>query len=68
VQPVIKVAFLEAEFPVHGGVDPEGIYIDAYAKAEGGFDVLALIGDRLVDLNVEEGLGMYVVPQFKVEP
>jgi hypothetical protein len=68
VQAVIKAAFPEAEFQVHRGGNPEGIYIPAYAKADNGFDVLNLIGDRLVDLCVEEGLGIYVVPLLKAEP
>jgi hypothetical protein len=68
VQAVIKAAFPEAEFQVHGGGDPEGIYIDAYTKTENRFDVLNLIGDGLVDLGVKEGLGIYVVPPLKAEP
>jgi hypothetical protein len=52
VQAIIKAAFPEAEFQVHRGGDPEGIYIDTYTKADNGFDVLDLIGDRLVDLCV----------------
>jgi len=67
VQAVIKAAFPEAEFQVHRGVDPEGIYIDAYTQATDGFDVLDLVSDRLVDLCVEEGLGLYVVPLPKTE-
>jgi hypothetical protein len=55
VQVVIKAAFPEAEFQVHRGGDPEGIYIDAYTKADNGFDVLYLIGDRQVDICVEDG-------------
>jgi hypothetical protein len=68
VQAVIKATFPEAEFQVHRGGDPAGIYIDAYTKADNGFDVLDLIGDRLVDFCVEEGLGIYVVPLLKAEP
>jgi hypothetical protein len=33
-----------SEFQVHRGGDPEGIYIDAYTKADDGFDVLDLTG------------------------
>ena len=50
VQSVIKAAYLEAEFQVHHGGDPDRIYIDADTKAKDGFDVLDLIGSRLVDL------------------
>jgi hypothetical protein len=68
VQDVIKAAFPEAEFQVHRGGDPAGIYIDAYTKADNGFDVLDLMGDRLVALCVEERLGISVVPLLKAEP
>jgi hypothetical protein len=47
---VIKAAFPEAEFQVHRGDDPAGMYIDAYTKAENGFDVLERIGDHRVYL------------------
>jgi hypothetical protein len=67
VQAAIKAAFPEAEFQVHRGEDPTGIYIDAYTKAENGFDVLDVIGDRLVDFCVEEGLSISVVPLLKAE-
>jgi hypothetical protein len=68
VQDVIKAAFPEAEFQEHRGDDPAGIYLDAYTKAENGFDVLDVIGDRLVDLCVEPGLGISVIPLLKAEP
>ena len=41
LQAVIKAAFPEAEFQVRRGDEPKGIYIDAYTKADNGFDVLA---------------------------
>ena len=67
VQTLIKAAFPEAAFKVYRGEDPPGMYIDAYTKAENGFDVLDVIGDRLVDLCVKEGLGIHVVPLLKAE-
>jgi hypothetical protein len=68
LQAVIKAALPEAEFQGGRGDDPTGIYIDAYTKAHNGFDLLDLIGDRLVDPCVEEGLGIYVVPLLKAKP
>jgi hypothetical protein len=67
VQAAIKAAFPGATFQVPRGDDPTGISIDAYTKAELGFDVLDVIGDRLVDLCVEAGLGISVVPLLKAE-
>lgn len=62
VQATIKAAFPEAEFEVHYGTDPEGIYIDAYTYTDDGFCVLDLVNDWLLDLLIEEGLGIYVIP------
>jgi hypothetical protein len=67
-RPSSKRPSLRQNFRCIEGVIPEGIYIDASTKTEDGFDVLDLIGDRLVDLCVEEGLGIYVVPLLKAEP
>jgi hypothetical protein len=68
VQATIKAAFPEATFKVYQGTDPEGIYIDAYTRADDGFEILDLISERLVDVCVEEGLGIYVVPLPKEKP
>jgi hypothetical protein len=62
VQATIKAAFPKAEFKAHHRVDPKGIYIDAYTKADDSFVVLDRVSDRLGDLLVEEGLRIYVVP------
>ena len=67
VQAAIKAAFPEAALQVHRGDDPTGISIDASTKAEHGFDVLDVVGDRLVDRCVEAGLGISVVPLLKAE-
>jgi hypothetical protein len=68
VQEVIKTAFPEAAFQVPRGDDPAGMYLDASTKAENGFDVFDVIGDRLVDLGVEASLGIHMVPLLKAEP
>ena len=39
-----------------------GIYIDVYTDAEDSFCVFDLVNDWLVDLSVDEGLAMYVIP------
>jgi hypothetical protein len=62
VQATIKAAFPEAEFKAPRGIDPAGSYIEAYTKADDGFAVLDRVGDRLGDLLVGEGPGIYVVP------
>jgi hypothetical protein len=65
VQARIKAAYPEAEFTVAIGDDPAGIYIDAYTEAPDGFCVLDLVSDRLVDLNVDDGLPLHVIPLSK---
>jgi hypothetical protein len=49
------------------GEDPVGIYIDAYTEAKDGFCVLDLMSDRLVDLSVDEGLPIRVIPLPRVD-
>src|SRR6266536_6498082 len=68
VPATIEAAFSEAEFTGHHGVDPGGIDIEAYTKAEDNFAVLDRVSDRLGDLWVEEGLGIYVVPLAQEKP
>ncbi len=65
VQARITAAYPDAAFQVAYGDDPSGIYIDVYTEAEDGFAVLDLVSDRLVDLSVDEGLQIYVVPLHK---
>jgi hypothetical protein len=52
----------EATFTVTVGEDPMGIYLDAYTDATDGFAVLDVVSDWLVDLNVNEGLAIHVIP------
>jgi hypothetical protein len=50
VQATINAAFLEAAIKAHHWVDPEGIYIEAYTKANDGFAVLDRVSDQMADL------------------
>ena len=62
VQARIKAAYPEATFTVAVGEDPVGIYVDAYTDAPDGFAVLDLVSDWLVELHVNEGLAIHVIP------
>ena len=62
VQARITAAYPEATFTVAVGEDPVGIYVDAYTDAPDGFAVLDLVSDWLVDLHVNEGLAIHVIP------
>jgi hypothetical protein len=52
----------EATFDVFRGEDPEGVYLLATVDVEDTDEVAALYTDRLVDLQVDEGLPIYVLP------
>ena len=67
LQATIKAVYPEAEFRVHDGEDPPGVYLDAYTTAENAFCVLDLVSDRLVDLSIAEGLAIHVVPLPKTK-
>ena len=62
IQARITAVYPEATFTVAQGEDPAGIYLDAYTDAPDGFAVLDLVSDWLVDLNVNEGLVVHVIP------
>lgn len=62
LQAMIAARFPEATFKVQTGLEPAGIYLLATVDIEDTDEVIDVIGDRLVDLQVEEGLPVYVVP------
>lgn len=62
IQARIKAVYPEATFTVALGEEPVGIYLDAYTDAPDGFAVLDLVSEWLVDLNVNEGLAVHVIP------
>jgi hypothetical protein len=61
---MIKRQWPDAELSVSRGFDPEGIYLIATVDVEDRGVVMDEIIDRLVDMQVEEGLPVYVL----VEP
>lgn len=54
--------FPEATFTVSRGEDPEGIYLKPIVDVADVDEVADVFTDRLIDLQVEEGLPVYVVP------
>jgi hypothetical protein len=62
VQARIKAAYPEATCTVAVGADPVGLYVDASTDAPDGFAALDLVSNWLVDLHVNEGLAMHVIP------
>jgi hypothetical protein len=59
---LITARFPQAAFVVEEGYDPEGIYLITTVDIADTDEVIAVIGDRLVELQVEEGLPVYVTP------
>ena len=63
VQARITAVYPEATFHLVEGEDPTGLYLDAYTDAEDAFAVLDLVSDWLVDLSVNAGVHLHVIPQ-----
>jgi hypothetical protein len=51
-----------AEFLVVSGSDPEGIYLKPIVDVEDTEDVFDVVADRLLDLQIDDDLPIYVVP------
>ena len=52
----------EATYCLVEGEDPVGLYLDVYTGAEDAFAVLDLVSDWLVDLSVNAGVHLHVIP------
>jgi hypothetical protein len=63
---LITARFPQAAFVVEEGFDPEGVYLITTVDIADTDDVIAVIGDRLVELQVDEGLPVYVTPLRRV--
>jgi hypothetical protein len=59
---LITARFPQAAFVVEEGFDPEGVYLITTVDIADTDEVIAVIGDRLVELQVDEGLPVYVTP------
>ena len=67
LQTLITGRFPEATFVVEEGFDPEGVYLVTTVDIPDTDEVVAAVGDRLVDLQVDEGLPVYVTPLRPIE-
>jgi hypothetical protein len=59
---LITAHFSQAAFVVEEGFDPEGTYLIPTVDIDDTDDVIAVVGDRLVEMQVDEGLPLYVTP------
>jgi hypothetical protein len=67
LQRLIAARFPQAAFVVEEGFDPEGIYLVTTVDIADTDEVIAAVGDRLVELQVNEGLPVYVTPLRPIE-
>ena len=58
----ISERFPQASFVVEEGFDPKGIYLVTTVDIADTDAVIDVVGDRLVELQVDEGLPVYVTP------
>jgi hypothetical protein len=64
---LITARFPQAAFVVEEGFDPEGVYLVTTVDIADTDEIIALVGDRLVELQVDEGLPVYVTPLRPIE-
>jgi hypothetical protein len=59
---MISARFPQASFVVEEGFDPKGTYLVTTVDIADTDEVIDVVGDRLVELQVTEGLPLYVTP------
>src|SRR5216683_1304747 len=59
---LITARFPEAGFVIEEGFDPKGTYLVTTVDIADTDEVIDAVGDRLVELQVDEGLPIYVTP------
>jgi len=62
LQELILTHYPSTEFTVGEADDPDGVYIRAVVDVDDPDEVTAIFIDRMIDLQVEDGLPVYVVP------
>ena len=67
IKGAIRAVYPAADFQLTTGEDPEGLYVSAVVDAEDLDGVVDLFVDRLIELQVDRGLPLYVVPVRPVE-
>jgi hypothetical protein len=67
LQALIQHHYPSASFAVTEGEDPEGIYLTATVDIDDTEEVVDLIIDRMLEMQIEEGLPVYVIPVRPIE-
>src|SRR5215471_15710358 len=63
----ISERFPQASFVVEEGFDPKGIYLVTTVDIADTDEVFDIVGDRLLELQVDEGLPLYVTSLRPIE-
>lgn len=58
---LITARYPDARFAIFEGEDPEGVYLRAIVDIDDSSDVMETVLDKLYELEVEQGLPVYVV-------
>jgi len=64
---MITARFPQATFVIEEGFDPEGMYLVTTVDIADTDEVIDTIGNRLLALQVDEGLPLYVAPLRPIE-
>lgn len=64
---LMAAQYPEARFEVFEGEDPDGVYLRATVDIEDSSDALVPVLDKLHELEVEQGLPIYVVTDQPLE-
>ena len=67
LQEPITARFPQAAFVVEEGCDPQGLYLVTTVDIADTGEVTAVVGDRLVELQADEGIPGYVTPLRPIE-
>ena len=67
LQGMIQARYPGATFSVAPGEDPDGIYVTATVDVPDTDEVFDVVVERLLELQVEEGLPVHVLPVRPVE-
>src|SRR5437868_5637860 len=62
IQARIAARYPTATFEIEEGEDPDGVYLTAIVDQDDPDEVLDVVIDRLLELEIDEGLPLYVVP------
>lgn len=62
LQDMIRAHYPSTVFTVGEAEDPDGIYVRAVVDVDDPDEVAEVFIDRMIDLQVEDGLPIYVVP------